>query len=620
MPVSGTTAAAFLAFDQFHIVKLTGLSPDHIRGAARRMSRDREDIKHNTALNRICKVLGFNGGFAGYKKEWPRLEQFLSQQGLELDGLTQFDSPYPIHITPTQIADRLFKSGKAIPFRVFTGTGPGWHDLLQAASHTDGLEPHYRFRLLGGHDRALSPQILEELARTEPEATFTISDGNTELTIGDAPSASNLLGGQLLQFADAADEPATVTAYSTQTAGMPDCDDPETCLAQAGVLRQTIQQMDRGWVDILPYNERLAFLRDWTGRSTFVFNGMKEKTFQHTLHAPFLKNADMSKSDDLYHFGRWLYFEYTGWDAADRHASELWYYQQGGKPQQHPGGEKLLKRYLTWDGQYSPPSKTAPLADGFHHVQTDTGALAVSDLITTGAFRDFMLRQNPEYAAYRPGRPEQDDWEISNRADDNPDLPAAATWYDAQAYATHISKTRGLPVRLPTEAEYMAITGDFWPDLPTTNGVATDRGDGNRSLFPQHSVVAARRDDPENWGTGFRIQQQPQAYQNQDMAGWPFFQTTSDGVRCIRACDVGELLLKPGAVINTLHLGAICAASEHVYDMHPSNFGTRRKPDWNARVWAEREHVPANFNGAWKGWRFCFRLVYDLPDSGASRS
>ncbi|MGH1453920.1 MAG: hypothetical protein ACRBBV_12195 [Paracoccaceae bacterium] len=112
----------------------------------------------------------------------------------------------------------------------------------------------------------------------------------------------------------------------------------------------------------------------------------------------------------------------------------------------------------------------------------------MSDLITTGAFRDFMLRQNPEYAAYRPDRPDQ------------------------------------------------------------------------------------------------------------DMAGWPFFQTTSDGVRCIRACDVGELLLKPGAVINTLHLGAICAASEHVYDMHPSNFG------------------------AWKGWRFCFRLVYDLPDNGASRS
>lgn len=136
----------------------------------------------------------------------------------------------------------------------------------------------------------------------------------------------------------------------------------------------------------------------------------------------------------------------------------------------------------------------------------------MSDLITTGAFRDFMLRQNPEYAAYRPDRPDQ------------------------------------------------------------------------------------------------------------DMAGWPFFQTTSDGVRCIRACDVGELLLKPGAVINTLHLGAICAASEHVYDMHPNNFGARRKPDWNARVWAEQEHAPANFNGAWKGWRFCFQLVYDLPDNGASRS
>ncbi len=125
MPVSGTTAAAFLSFDQFHIVNLTGRSPDPIRSAARRMSCDREDIKHNTALNHICKALGFNGGFAGYNKEWPRLEQFLSQQGLKLDGLTQFDSPYPIHITPTQIAVRLLKSGKAIPFRVFTGTGWG---------------------------------------------------------------------------------------------------------------------------------------------------------------------------------------------------------------------------------------------------------------------------------------------------------------------------------------------------------------------------------------------------------------------------------------------------------------------------------------------------------------
>ena len=51
-----------------------------------------------------------------------------------------------------------------------------------------------------------------------------------------------------------------------------------------------------------------------------------------------------------------------------------------------------------------------------------------------------------------------------------PYLPVAATWYDAKAYARWIKRTQHLPVRLPTEEEYLILAADLVPiESPVTN-------------------------------------------------------------------------------------------------------------------------------------------------------
>ncbi len=118
---------SYLPLKNFHIVPIRGLSVDDIKWSAKNAIRDRESIKHSTALNAIAKAFGSKGGFAGYStEETIKIERFLKDHNM----IERSDLIIPRKfcqighqplVTPQQISERFFLSDKPLPEKIFTG-------------------------------------------------------------------------------------------------------------------------------------------------------------------------------------------------------------------------------------------------------------------------------------------------------------------------------------------------------------------------------------------------------------------------------------------------------------------------------------------------------------------
>ena len=117
-----------------------------------------------------------------------------------------------------------------------------------------------------------------------------------------------------------------------------------------------------------------------------------------------------------------------------------------------------MKNYLIKKGQYKPLSETASLKKNYVEVVIGSNRYAVSNLITIHDFKQFELN-NSEYFRYRE-RIDVDKLQSVN-SDENEDLPASVTWYDAMAYVAWISKRDKLPVRLLTYKEFISLASTF---------------------------------------------------------------------------------------------------------------------------------------------------------------
>ncbi|MBW6419486.1 SUMF1/EgtB/PvdO family nonheme iron enzyme [Celeribacter sp. PS-C1] len=593
---SSKCVVKYLPYKEFHIAELTDVKPDYLRGSARRLVRDREDIKHTTALNFICKELGFQGGFAGYKKGYEsEVEDFMARNGLQQPGLYNpeiFDRP--IRIDLQRISDRLFHSERERPLRVFTGVGVDWYDLLTEALHLPGFTVVNLFS-----HQALGHDFEVDLARRDPPAQWVIHNEEDSLSFHGCIELENLLGDQLLTFAGEQETREFVSQLyfpSSMTSGEI-LSEQKATLGAGRILSRLISKIDKGWVDIIPFNERLVFLRDQNGGYDFVFPRLRKGRFDHNVHLPFLKNADVPKSDDHYHFQRWCYFEYDGWREWDMHEAEIAFYAQGGQARNYPGKDEILRAYLLKNGRYKAPSKKAALVDGFKRVRVGDKFLAVSDLISISRFRDFMIQENDLYAEYRPKAPDQEDWQQCNQEDDIGTAPASVTWYDASAFAATMSKKRNLPVRLPTEDEWLAITEEFQSNLYTEQMADIYSAD-------QRVVVRGETSPMHGWfGTTYKCP-------DPDL---PWCET-KDNVKFLRSIDIGEWLLPKGAAINTKHLGSMNVVPLHLeaYSATFGEDGDRSAPRWENRVSATRDRMAPDSTGAYKSWRIGFRLVYEL--------
>jgi len=476
----------YLPLKSFGIVSLSGLHPDQIKQSAKNVIQEQEKSSINTCLNAICKALGFKGGFADYTAEYQeKLLPFLENNGMntQADLLTPRMPAYEelFKLLASRLSDRLFKSGKPLPQKVFTGYNYDFYskyddgiwyfqNVISCSENPFGfvssLHPNVNFAKLF----SLPPNPNLNLNH-EPiwKKNLAVALENPDLIVKgqqhwpDRTLINVFLGQFMLDIfpsfnliGDALVEPMLGDGWQTQIyfpksmkpAKIREVIDKYDQLFKA--FRDQIKRGEDGWVEIVPYNDKLIFLKGSEGEYDFTFMNLRDKLFEDGVFMPHLKNADTPKQQGSYHFQRWHYYEYAGWKERDEHEAEKYFYASGGETNTYPCVDEVYRRYQTYVGNYKPFAQYAGKSDGFKLVGINGVKYYVSDLVTIEDFRNFE-KGNPDYFSYRRGD------KLAPMNQDTPDMPVAVTWYDANAYAAEIQHKLNLPVRLLTVYEYKAL-------------------------------------------------------------------------------------------------------------------------------------------------------------------
>ena len=450
---------AYLPLEKFHIIPINGLSPYEIKASVSDVSRDREKIKHLTLLNACAKALGVKEGFAGYKSEYAsKLKPFMEKHQLITHAdlvSTRHDGHYSsiFRLNYQDISERLFFSQKPIPKKLFTG-----YNFHYENHFDDGVMLYGEIFRLNGIELDLSEKVklankypLKEIPT--PSYKFCDKRSVIDMIIGSENSiliysGFNVIGNQLV--------------YPRQT------DTPELCLYNRtpedidteneffNLFVKRIDEIGQGWVDIIPYNENLIFLRGEKGEYSFVFRNQRDKVFTHNSEfEPYLKRSEVPRFNEDYHFNRWYYFEHKGFKHKLLHEAEAEFYAKGGNVRTYPGLDTVLKNYI-YD-EYKKTLKTLAsekVFEGFQRFELSEGkVLMVSDLISIEGFKEFMY-VNSEYLGRRIGLDNLNT--VNNETDES--LPVALTGYDVLKYIDWFNTRHGIETRLLSLEEYNAIT------------------------------------------------------------------------------------------------------------------------------------------------------------------
>jgi hypothetical protein len=572
----------YLPFDRYKVAAEIGdLDPDALKAAAesaREAYRGDERFQQLTALNHMANAMGFPR-FNGFKAQWAgRFPRFMEENGLRVrrDVLAETTVDAAVRLGYREVADRLFASGKPLPRRIFVGAAAEYWDLMSVAAS----RPEMKVVSVVWPARRGTPFDAAESVPFDPSIpphSFAVLTRDGELRMGDLPYFSNLVGDQLC---DPASGEAVPLLYRL--------DDRERRRLDgaADILRTLLPACPSGWVDVVPYNDRLCFLRAPDGGYEFVFKGMRSRPFTRDLAGDPRLWADRFEMDEDEQFAVSLYFEYDGWEERDRHLAEHGFHDGGGENHRYPRGDAILRERLKRTGWFRPERRTAPPAPGFRVATCGDRRLCFSPLVTVAEFRRFM-REHVGYARRRRRIRGVEDWEPVNHPSDG-NLPAAVAWHDAKAYARWFGQSNGLPTRLAAEGEYLPLAEGLAPGevSPDDLAAAFDRPlgrffDPDGLPFDGHPDYMAPSEF-DHWG--FRYD--PSAVE------WAESKT---GLRVIRSAWFGEWLAPKGAAINCLYL-----CSQHAVGSAA-----------DVMVAAERDRFCPESTGKYKSMKIGFRLVYE---------
>lgn len=564
----------FLPFDKYHVAPVGDICPDSLKTAAKlartEIRGEERKPRHGVILNHIAKSLGFRGGFSGYRKEYEdRLVGFMREHGLA----TRRDvlAPWPesaepaVRLTYRQVADRLFSSGLGTPKWMFVGVDV--FDLLREAAAAEDLTVG---RNTGSDGRASVDIEPSEITSQFPPFSYFIRGPEGTLQVMELVCClGNLLGDQLCDPADSGR--IVAQHYGADEAKR------KSLHAAGRVLRRVLEACPSGWVEVIPYNDRLVFLKGQDGGYEFVFKRLRSAEFSRGASHPRHRGED--------DFARHLYFEYDGWLEADRHEAEEAFYASGGSLATYPRvGDELLRTHLVRTGKHAPTVKRAPARERWNRAACAGRQLCFSELVTVGQFRRF-LRYNPE----RMTRGESTE-AVNN---DPSDLPVAVTWYEAKAYTKWIKQVHKLPARLLTEEEYLALAANLVPDAVTDGDLKDAREQRLCVFFDPH---------------GERFDGHPPHMPEEEFARWQLrydsdkivWKTSKTGLKTIRSAWFGEWLLPGGAAINGLFM---CSQ----YDVHLAA---------RTRFSAEGSPFPPHSTGKYKSMKIGFRVAYEAESGG----
>ncbi len=453
---------AWLLLSDDHAVPIHGLAPDDLKDACKRaMFAPEAELKHRVGLTAIVHSLGVDGDFGDYKnKTWPDLQRFLQAHGcreresLFVDDIRAaslgFGTAGPRR---RQLADRVYLGPAPAPRRVFLGYGVDWDWWDDQAFRTSPYP---------------LPNDHAFVATTREEAVAYVLRHHIDYFGQWGFVDDKLVAGSALPVVDKTywagkDAAAKRLAHAPQLA------------ANVRMFRRVFDEVQAGWVDLLPYNRRLTVLRAHDGAWDLIWRDLRESPPPRARPDDEVYGLDSSDRPawvrDAQDVSVHLYFRRDRWDERDGHDAEQTFYDRGAdaKSRQLTTSDEVRRLYLTEIGAMPTRRRSAQAATpGFQAVEVDGRQLLVGPLVTIGEFRRMLAETH--YLERR--NPRDEDWHRGNVGAVSE--PVTLSWKDAQAYCAWLERQLGVLVRLLTKAEHRALRpfhspryaqmagGDFW--------------------------------------------------------------------------------------------------------------------------------------------------------------
>ena len=447
-------AIGWLLLRDGHAVPLFGLEPEALkRSCQHTILMPEAELRHRRRLNAIVDTLGFTGDFGDYKHSgWPRFTEFLADHGCTVQRdlfadtgrFAFFGIPKLWGPNRRQLADRIQLGPK--PSRVFLANGVDWEawDARAEATRQRPFLPWVDLTFTPGGREQAEKWLLER--RGEFDGQWGFMD-------------DKLVADPTLPLVD--------KSYYDDAKRMAELRDKDVQRLQTAVrvFRSVFDTQAEGWVDVLPFNDKLTVLRAHDGAWDLVWNDLRESapprevedTKSYVLHVMDRPTVILGEQN----LARSLYFRRDVWDEREAHLAEQHFYDRGGDRagRRRTSTDEVRRLYLADTGAMPPvtrPVWQGPPPPGFRVVQVGEVRRLVSDLVTVDEFRRMFAE-----TAYLERRSDgDDDWERAN-ADVAAEDPAGATWNDAQALCAWKERALKVGVRLLTRAEQRALRPFF---------------------------------------------------------------------------------------------------------------------------------------------------------------
>ena len=442
----------YLILRDGHAIPLRGISPEDIKEGAKHrvLHPDADPLKHRQTLNAIVDRLGFTGDFGTYlSKGWPDFQAFLKKHRctkqvgtFPMDHGGCIDLCFAEHggPRPRELADRIFFGPQEQrPRRVFLGYGVDW----SAWDKGNG----YQVPVAAIESINATPEVAIQLGNELFKRRFDLMGqwGFLDDKLVHGP-LSTIVDKRYWELKYGHEERATQHAMT---------------FAAVRAFRAVFDTQPEGWVDVLPYNNRLSILRAHDGGWDLLWRSYRETeppkpddvADSHKLAITDLPSRLMSESDLL----RAIHFRQEFWDEYEAHEAEQAFYDRGGSvmERQRTAFADVRRTWLIEQGIWPAPERAnwaGPLPSGFHLVEIGGRKLAVSGLIDLASFRQMLVETG--YGERQGERREP--WSRANEgvADE---APVGASWVDAQAYCAWRERQLGVSLRLLTQKELCAI-------------------------------------------------------------------------------------------------------------------------------------------------------------------
>ncbi|MCG3688791.1 hypothetical protein [Aliarcobacter butzleri] len=448
---------------------LNSLSPEEIKKSySNELSK--YDIKKVRYLNLVSKTLGFQD-WTNYQKEYTnQILPFLKENELKVyapnNKINILKSKHgDINFSYRKIADRIFLSNQPMPKKIFTGYG----------CKIDNFLINYRLPAIIINDKIFTN--IDELHKYRKDIVSLIKSEiycnikeNLELdylitSLSIFKNLQNLIGDTFI-IDDKKEKEHIGCLYQNKIGLSQEYDFQEI----GNIFHKQLLEINKGWIEIIPFNNNLIFLKASDGNYDFIYKNLREKPFISEFGKYIRTKNIPSLLNEEYDFDRWLYFGFKEknknikeikpfdiWLERDAHLSEVEYYKNN-TLQDYPGQNSILKDYYTKKGTYSYYKKeTKEILEGFKPFELENKVLYVSNLITIKDFAKFYIEKDKDNQSYQETRLNTlEDLSMIN-AEDDENAPISVTWYDAIAYCRYIENKYNVHARLLFQDEFELI-------------------------------------------------------------------------------------------------------------------------------------------------------------------